>query len=243
MIKDNDNGLHKLSPKVLLRYAPGEMRKEDTGNRLTPLSAFSIDRLDNEKNFETGLSGTIGFDYSINKNNKDFDFSIAQIINDKENKKMPSKTSLDEKLSDIVGESSLQFNDQSKISYNFSLDQNYSDINYSDFETQFNFDPMKIGFNYILENKHIGDQEYFKGKLEYAKGKNGQLAFETKRNLITNSAEFYNLSYEYFNDCLRAGLVYRREFYKDSELEPENSLMFKVTLVPFGNINTPSFGE
>ena len=243
LIKDNDNGLHKLSPKVFLRYAPGEMRKEDTGNRLTPLSAFSIDRLDNEKNFETGLSGTIGFDYSINKNNKDFDFSIAQIINNKENKKMPSKTSLDEKLSDIVGESSLQFNDQSKISYNFSLDQNYSDINYSDFETQFNFDPMKIGFNYILENKHIGDQEYFKGKLEYAKGKNGQLAFETKRNLITNSAEFYNLSYEYFNDCLRAGLVYRREFYKDSELEPENSLMFKVTLVPFGNINTPSFGE
>ena len=73
--------------------------------------------------------------------------------------------------------------------------------------------------------------------------KNGQLAFETKRNLITNSAEFYNLSYEYFNDCLKAGLVYRREFYKDSELEPENSLMFKVTLVPFGNINTPSFGE
>ena len=35
-------------------------------------------------------------------------------------------------------------------------------------------------------------------------------------NLITNSAEFYNLSYEYTNDCLRAGLVYRREFYNDS---------------------------
>ena len=34
-------------------------------------------------------------------------------------------------------------------------------------------------------------------------------SFEVKRNLITNSAEFYNLSYEYINDCLRAGLVYR----------------------------------
>ena len=243
LIKNNDNGQHKLSPKVLLRYAPGEMRKEDSGDRLTPLSAFSIDRLENPKNFETGLSGTVGFDYSVAKKNKDFDFSIAQIINEKENKKMPSKTSLDEKLSDIVGETSLKFNDQTKFSYNFSLDQNYSDINYSDFETQFNFDPMKIGFNYILENKHIGDQEYFKGKLEYAKGENGQLTFETKRNLVTNSAEFYNLSYEYFNDCLRAGLVYRREFYKDSEIEPENSLMFKVTLVPFGNVNSPSFGE
>ena len=47
---------------------------------------------------------------------------------------------------------------------------------------------------------------------------NGLVNFETKRNLITNSAEFYNISYEYINDCLKAGLVYRREFYDDSEL-------------------------
>ena len=43
--------------------------------------------------------------------------------------------------------------------------------------------------------------------------------FGNKRNLITNSSEFYDLSYEYINDCLRAGLYYRREFYNDSELE------------------------
>ena len=70
-----------------------------------------------------------------------------------------------------------------------------------------------------------------------------QLSFSTKRNLLTNSAEFYDMSYEYINDCLRAGLVYRREFYNDSELESENSLMFKITLVPFGNINSPSFSN
>ena len=52
--------------------------------------------------------------------------------------------------------------------------------------------------------------------------------------LSPNSSEFYNLSYEYINDCLRAGLVYRREFYNDSELEAENSLFFKITLTPFG---------
>ena len=42
---------------------------------------------------------------------------------------------------------------------------------------------------------------------------------------------------------LRAALVFRREFYNDSELEPENSLMFKITLVPFGNIDSPSFSQ
>ena len=83
----------------------------------------------------------------------------------------------------------------------------------------------------------------FKSKVDFIKGENGLFSVEGKRNLVTNSAEFYNLSYEYLNDCLRAGLVYRREFYTDSEIEPEDSLMFKITLTPFGSINTPSFNK
>ena len=241
--KNNGTAVHKLTPKLLLRYAPGEMRKEDSGSRITPTNAFSMNRLNNAKNFESGLSSTIGFDYKIEKNNNNFDFSIAQIINEKENKKMPTETSLDEKLSDVVGSSNFQLNDSLAIGYNFSIDQNYNDFNYNDFNANINFDPMKIGFNYILEDKHIGNQEYLKTKIDYTRGKNGLLTFETKRNLVSDSAEFYNLSYEYINDCLRAGLVYRREFYKDSELEPEDTLMFKITLVPFGNINTPSLGK
>ena len=93
----------------------------------------------------------------------------------------------------------------------------------------------------MKETKHIGNQEYFKTKIELSNSENTLFSFENKRNLVTNSSEFYNLSYEYINDCLRAGLVYRREFYTDSEIEPENSLMFKVTIVPFGDINSPSF--
>ena len=174
---------------------------------------------------------------------RETDFSIAQIINEKENKKMSSESSLDEKLSDLTGSSSIDFNNKFKLGYNFSIDQNYNEFNYNDFNTDINFDPMKIGFNYILEDKHIGNQEYFKTKIDYTRSKNGLISFETKRNLITDSAEFYNLSYEYMNDCLRAGLVYRREFYNDSELEPENSLMFKITLTPFGSIDSPSLGR
>ena len=79
--------------------------------------------------------------------------------------------------------------------------------------------------------------------INLVKGNNGVFTAESKRNLVTNSAEYYNLSYEYLNDCLRAGLVYRREFYNDSELEAENSLMFKITLTPFGNINSPNFNQ
>ena len=156
-----------LTPTILLRYSPGKMRKELEGSRLTPLTAFSMKRLDSIKNFETGLSGTVGFDYTINDGNRNFDFSIAQIVSEKENKKMPSKTSLDEKLSDMVGSSKLKLNEKFEFGYNFSVDQNYSNFNYNDFNTEINFEPMKIGFNYILEDKHVGDQEYFKTKITW----------------------------------------------------------------------------
>ena len=239
--KTSNDKKHKLKPKVLFRYSPNNnMRKEDSGSTLSPINAFNINRLDSTNNYETGFSTTLGLDYEILRNSKEFDFSIAQVINEKENKKMPSKTSLDEKLSDLVVSSNYKLNDKFEFSYNGAIDQNYKDINYSDIGTQINLNPIKIDFNYLEENKHVGDQKYFKTKLSYEKD-NAQISYEAKRDLITNSSEFYNLSYEYINDCLRAGLVYRREFYLDSEIEPEDSLMFKITLTPFGNIDTPSF--
>ena len=239
--KNNGKNQHFLIPKFFARYAPGNMRKESSGSRLNAAKAFSMDRLENIYNFENGLTSTFGIDYQIKNNNQNFDFSIAQILSDKENKKMSSESSLDEKLSDLVGEANLNFSNKFNLNYNFAVDQNYKELNYNDLGARMNFGALDIDFNYLQEKNHIGNKDYFKTKFAYNNNDNAMLSFETKRNLITNSSEFYNLSYEYINDCLRAGLVYRREFYNDSELEAENSLFFKITLTPFGGIDTPSF--
>ncbi len=231
---------HFLIPKFFVRYAPGSMRKETSGSKLSPIKAFSIDRLDHINNFENGLTGTFGIDYQIKGNDTNFDFSLAQIVNNEENKKMSSQSSLDEKVSDLVGEANLNINKKFDLSYDFAIDQNYKELNYNDLGAKMNFGALDIDFNYLQEKNHIGNKDYFKTKFAYNNSDKAMLSFETKRNLITNSAEFYNLSYEYLNDCLRAGLVYRREFYNDPELEAENSLFFKITLTPFGGIDTPA---
>ncbi len=240
--KEEGGKNYSLKPKFLLRFSPGSMRKEVEGSKLDPVAAFNMDRIDSNNNFETGLSSSLGFDYNIKNGEKEFDFSVAQIINQKKNEEMPSKTSLNRKTSDLVGYSTLKLNNNINFNYNFSLDENYEDLIYNDLETTVNFNPFKLSFNYLLEDKHIGNQEYFKTSLDY-NSKNTLLSFSTKRNLIKDSSEFYDLSYEYINDCLRAGIVYRREFYNDSELETENSLMFRVTLSNFGNITSPSFNK
>ena len=239
--KKEEKGLtHFLTPKLLLRLSPGSMRKEYSGSRLDPNSAFGLSRLDNINNYETGYTGTLGLDYKVKRDNKEFDFSLAQIFNKEENKKMFSKTSLDEKVSDLVGSANYSINDKIKLNYNFSLDQNYNDMNYNELGATFSYDSFEASFDFLQEKKHIGDQEYYKTKFKYYNN-SGVFSFENKKNLITNSSEYYDLSYEYLNDCLRAGIVYRREFYNDSEIEPENSLMFKITISPFGDINSPSF--
>lgn len=244
MQKNINNNKHFLTPKLLLKFSPGQMRKENEGTRLNPDNAFSLNRLDNLYNYETGLSAAYGFDYKRNNGNFDhLKISLAQILNKKENKQMASITSLDEKLSDIAGTIDFKPKSNLNFNYNFSLDQNYKDLNYNELETNLDLSPLSINFNYIQEKKHIGNQDYFKTKINFNNDDKGLLSFETKRNLITNSSEFYDLSYEYINDCLRAGLVYRREFYNDSELEPENSLMFKITLSNFGNLNSPKLSQ
>ena len=107
------------------------MRKDSSVSRLDTTNAFKIDRLNELNNFETGFSGTLGLDYKIKNKGEKFNFSVAQIINEKENKKMSSSSSLDEKLSDLVG--SIEYEKKNiNLNYNFVVDQNYNDFNYNE---------------------------------------------------------------------------------------------------------------
>ena len=53
--------------------------------------------------------------------------------------------------------------------------------------------------------------------------------------------EFYDLIYEYKNDCLVASLEYNKDYYSDVGLKPEEQLFFSITIMPFGKINSPGF--
>ena len=188
----------------------------------------------------------MGFDYKINEKDENGDdkerlsLSLGQIFNRKENRDRPSKSSLDQKASDLVGEFNYNFSEIGQIGYKFSLDHNYEKLNYNEVSTTLNFG--KVGFNidYLEERNHIGNEHYINSGISLALNDNNKLSFETKKNFKTDSTELYDISYQYKIDCLTAGLVFRREFYRDSDLEEKDTLMFKITFVPFGELATPS---
>jgi len=197
---------------------------------------------------EDGLSTSLGFEYKKNKLNKDntignevFSLSAGQVISEKENINIPSKTSLDQHFSDFVGEATYNVNEGIKFGYKFNVDQNYQDFNYNEVDADFKYESVKFNIGYLQEKNHVGSTEYIKSGFDFRPNNSTELSFSAKRNLLTSSAEFYNLSYNYINDCLKAGVAYRREFYNDRDVEPVNSLMFTISIVPFALINSPSF--
>ena len=82
--------------------------------------------------------------------------SIGQVFNFKENKDIPSKSSLDQKTSDVVGEIKYNFSEIGSIDYKFSVDHNLNDFNYNEISTELNFGKVQFNLDYLEEKNHIG---------------------------------------------------------------------------------------
>jgi len=245
MKKDNINSFNIFSPNFMLRYAPGHMR--DLGDESLMLKQTNLFAMNKTSEIENGLSAILGFDFKKNDINEDgsirekYTLSIGQVFRDENNYDIPSKSSLDQKSSDVVGELNYNFLKVGNLKYKFSLDHNIEEMNYSEISSNFNFGKIDFDLDYLEERNHVGEENYINTGINLNLNKNNKLSLGTKKNFKTESTEFYDMSYQYLNDCLTAGLVYRREFYEDAEVEQKDTLMFQITFVPFGGVKTPTF--
>ena len=64
------------------------------------------------------------------------------------------------------------------------------------------------------------------------------LKYRTRRNKKTDLTEYYNLIYEYKNDCLTAAIQYNKDYYSDKDLKPNEEIFFSISIVPFSKINS-----
>ena len=210
--------------------------------KLSKSNLYSLNKLADIDVIETGTSLTLGTDYSY-KNKDDFEkfnLSVGQIFNYDDNADMPKQSTLNEKTSELVGNVNYYLNEFSNVGYKFSLDNNYSTLNYNEISGIFKINKLVTNFEYLEENNHIGDSHYINAGLVLELNESNSFKFKTRENFTTKSTEFYNISYQYENDCLRAAIEYNKSFYADNDLEPSDNLMFTLTIIPFGKLSTPA---
>ena len=233
-----------VSPNFMLRYAPGHMR--DLSGDDVNLNYANLYSMNKTSEIEDGLSAILGLDFKINEKDENgnakekMSFSIGQVFNRKQNEDIPSKSSLDQKTSDVVGEFNYNFSKIGNIAYKFSLDHNLNDLNYNEVSSNFNLGKVEFNIDYLEQRNHVGTEHSLGTGVAVNFNDHNKLSYSTKKNYKTDSTELYDISYQYQIDCLTAGLVFRREFYKDSDVEEKDTLMFKITFVPFGGAKTPS---
>ena len=78
----------------------------------------------------------------------------------------------------------------------------------------------------------MGDSNTLSNSTSVKFDNNNYLTFSTKRNRKTSLTEYYDLVYEYKNDCLTAGISYNKTYYNDRDLRPKEDLFFTLTLFP-----------
>ena len=236
-LEKNDNkNLMKLTPKISLRSNPSDMKNYSNVTReINVNNIFNINRLAMEDTLETGESLTVGLGYKMEDMtdlNKYFKFDVATVFRNEEVNEISKATTLNKKTSNIFGSLTNRFSDFWTIEYDFAVRNNLNNIEYNSINSTFSLNNFATTFNFVEKNGLMGSANTIENTTTYQFDENNHLSFKSRRNRKLNLTEFYDLVYEYKNDCLIAGIKYRKTYYEDRELKPTEDLLFTITFYP-----------
>ena len=232
-----------ITGKASFMYSPNKNRNvQNLDRRINIKNIYSQDRLGLSDSVEGGQSITLGGEYSLtNKNNRSLlKASIASVFRDKSDESLPTKSTINNKGSDFIGSLLFEPNDNLKLDYNFSLDNDFSSTNYNLLKADFTVNKFVTSFEYLQENDEVGSESYFSNNMKLGLTNSSSLKYMTRRNRKTDLTEYYNLIYEYKNDCLTAAIQYNKNYYSDKDLKPTEEIFLSISIVPFTTINSPS---
>ena len=241
--KKNTQSQNRIIPKVSFQYSPHDMKNySSTGRRVNADSVFSADRLGLGDSFEAGESLALGVNFIKEKINtideiteiEDyFDFKLATVFRLKEEKNIPTNSTLNKKTSNIFGQIKFKPTEIISLEYDFSLTNDFNTFEYNSISSEFIFDNFSTKFIFLEETGLLGNSNAIENITKLNFNEYNSLSFKTRRNREINLTEYYDLVYEYKNDCLIADIKYRKDYYNDADIIPKEELFFSITIVPF----------
>ena len=245
LIKRNEKYKNLFTPKMSLKLSPGHSKDLSKNEyRLNVDNIFDLDRISSNDTLEGGASLTYGTDYILSKkiDNKELlSLKVANNLRLNKNNKLERNNQLHDKTSNFFGQ--IRFSPLNFLTakYELSTLNNLSDINYQNLTTEIKFDKFTNTFDFLEQD---GDENsYFLNKMVYKFDDSNHISFSTRENLEIDLTEYYNLVYQYKNDCLAASIEYQKDFYRDRDIKPSESIFLKLTIIPFGTTSTPNLKQ
>ena len=242
LTKSVNNYTDFLTPITTINFSPNKSKNNrNADTRIDATNIFSLNRLGDSNSVEGGLSMVYGLEYfKVNMDNKNIlEAKIANQIRLEEDKNLSTSSSLGQKSSDIVGNFTINPSDFISLDYDYSIDENLKDTNYQSLSSTLMINNFVTTFEYINENR-AGENSFLRNETTFNFDDNMSIGFNTRSNKETSLTEYYNLIYQYKNDCLIAAVEYNKDYYSDRALKADESIFFKLTIIPFGETSSPN---
>ena len=241
--KEGNNFDSFISGKASLMYSPNKNKNiKSLDRKIGFKNVFNQNRLGLSDSVEGGQSLTLGGEFKlIDKNNNNFlTAGLASVLRDKNEEKLPNSSTINNKSSDIIGSFNIKPNNNFNLDYNFSVDNDLSSTNYNLIKADLTINKFVTTFEFLQEDDEIGTENHYSNEMKLMLTDSSSLKYRTRRNKKTDLTEYYNLIYEYKNDCLTAAIQYNKDYYSDKDLKPNEEIFFSISIVPFSTINSPS---
>ena len=236
LVKVDESYSNYISPKLSLRINPSSMKfYGDEKRKINSDNIFDINRLGLIDTLESGQNLTLGIDYKkekLDNINKFFEAKLGTVLRRKVNKDIPTSSTINKKKSNYFGKIKNNFNENITLDYEFSVDNNLNHVEYNSFGTTITKNRFVTTFDFIEENGAIGNKNILENTTSFNFDDQNFVTFRTRKNREIDLTEYYNLIYEYKNDCLVAVLKYNKTYYSDRDLEPTEDFMLSITLIP-----------
>ena len=236
LVKIDENYTNIITPKLSFRFNPSDMKNYTNTNRtLTANNIFDINRLGISDSFEQGKSLTLGTDFkkeSLEDINKYFEFKLAGVIRDTMQKNIPITSSINQETSNLFGSAKYSLSKLVDLKYDFSIDNDFNTFEQNSIGLGLTFNNFTNNLTFTENNGKMGETSVWENSTTLNFNEDNFLTFKTRRNRKISFTEYYDLVYEYKNDCLVAGIKYNKSYYQDRDLKPKEDLLFTITFFP-----------
>jgi len=164
--------------------------------------------------------------------NKFFEIKFAGVLRDLGENNIPTNSTIGQKASNLFGAATYGLSENINLSYDFAIDNDFNTFEQNEINLNLNFNKISSNFTFTENDGKMGDTNIIGNSTTLNFDEDNSLTFATRRNRKINFTEYYDLVYEYKNDCLVAGLKYKKSYYEDRDLKPKEDLFFTITIFP-----------
>lgn len=251
-------GAQKITPRVQIVAAPKlanlNVPNEDArGVELEDSNLFALNRFPGYDRFEDSTRITYGLEYSLSRPGLAIDAVVGQSyrLNNRATL-FPDGTGLSERVSDVVGRTTIRYKDFISVTHRYRLDKDSLAIRRNEIDGTVGSRSTYVRVGYLRLNRNIGPEvEDLKDREELRFGARVQVSrywsvfgstvvdlTDGKEDPISVADGYepvrHRLGIAYEDDCLEMGLTWRRDYQEAGDARRGNTFLLRLAFRNLG---------